>query len=264
MFEFHKDKGTYFNYQYLTAKEYIIPFLQNPDRTNSDKKVLEIGCGEAGVLKAFYEKGNDCTGIELSPSRIKLAESFFKELPQTGRIEFIVKNIYDIDPDTDLKNKFDLVILKDVIEHIPEQGKFLSHLRKFLAPGASVFFGFPPWYMPFGGHQQITKSKLSKLPYIHLVPISIYRWLLRKEADHTIKELLELRETGLSIEKFEKLVKETGYKIIKKKHFLTNPIYKYKFGLKPRKQLGIISAIPYFRNLITTCVYYEVALIEIK
>ncbi len=263
MFDFQKDKSIYFDYQYKTAKEYIIPFL-NQNKANNPRKILEIGCGEAGVLKAFYENGHDCLGIELSPSRIKIAEAFYKTLPKTGKIEFIVKNIYDIDPEKDLDHKFDLIILKDVIEHIPDQESFLKHLRAFLAPGGSVFFGFPPWYMPFGGHQQITNSKITKLPYIHLLPRPLYKWLLRNQRPEQIQELLELIDTGLTIEHFEKLLKNTGYTILQKKHFLTNPIYKYKFGLKPRKQLGIISAIPYLRNFVTTCAYYEVGLIENK
>jgi 2-polyprenyl-3-methyl-5-hydroxy-6-metoxy-1,4-benzoquinol methylase len=38
-----------------------------------------------------------------------------------GQISFLARNIYDIDPDQDLPFKFDLIILKDVIEHIPDQ-----------------------------------------------------------------------------------------------------------------------------------------------
>lgn len=263
MFDFQKDKAKYFDYQYKTAKEYIIPFL-GKTKVDQSRKILEIGCGEAGVLKAFYEIGQDCLGIELSPSRVKLAKVFFKDLPKTGNIEFIVKNIYDINPEKDLKHKFDLIILKDVIEHIPEQGSFLKHLKEFLAPGGSVFFGFPPWYMPFGGHQQITSSKFTRLPYIHLLPRPIYKWLLRNQRPEQQQELMELVDTGLSIEHFEKILRKTGYSIVQKKYFLTNPIYKYKFGLKPRKQFGLVSAIPYFRNFITTCAYYEVSLIENK
>jgi SAM-dependent methyltransferase len=264
MFDFHKDKQTYFNYQFNTAKEYIIPFLEGFSSDKGPIKVLEIGCGEAGVLKAFYTLGHDCTGIELAPTRIKLAKEFFKELPETGKVEFIVENIYNIDPNKDLKHKYDLIILKDVIEHIPGQKDFLLHLREFLAPHGSVFFGFPPWQMPFGGHQQITNSRWTKLPYIHLLPRPIYKWLIRNLPERQREELMELVDTGLSIEKFEKLIKETDYSVIKKKHFLFNPIYKYKFGLKPRKQWKLISMIPYFRNFVTTCVYYQVELIDNK
>ena len=73
-----------------------------------------------------------------------------------------------------------------------------------------------------------------------------------------IKDLVEVKETGISIERFERIVKQSGFSILNKTHFLINPIYKYKFGLQPRKQLGFISAIPVLRNFLTTCVYYTI------
>ena len=113
--------------------------------------------------------------------------------------------------------------------------------------------------MPHGGHQQVCKNKvLTVLPWFHLLPKPLYKGMLKLsgEYDPVIKELLEIKDTGISIERFERLVKGSGYTIPLKTFYLINPIYQYKFGLKPRKQIGIISAIPFFRNFVTTCVYY--------
>ena len=49
---------------------------------------------------------------------------------------------------------------------------------------------------------------------------------------------------------------QTDYKVIDKIHYLINPIYKYKFGWKAKKQLPILKSIPFIRNYFTTCVYY--------
>ena len=46
------------------------------------------------------------------------------------------------------------------------------------------------------------------------------------------------------------------YKLLHKRHYFLNPIYKWKFGWKPRKQSIIIKVIPFVRNFFTTCVYY--------
>ena len=164
MYEFHTDKERYFDIQYRVTKEHIIPFLEKNAPGKSWGRVLEIGCAEAGVLKAFLEKGAFCTGIELSAARIVSAEKYHEEAIIQGRIEFINRNIFDIDPINDLGGKYDLVILKDVIEHIPGQKEFMSHLKAFLNDDGYIFFAFPPWQMPFGGHQQIVRNKLiSKL-----------------------------------------------------------------------------------------------------
>jgi 2-polyprenyl-3-methyl-5-hydroxy-6-metoxy-1,4-benzoquinol methylase len=146
--------------------------------------------------------------------------------------------------------------MKDVIEHIHDQKKLLQRLHDLLLPQGAIFFGFPPWQMPFGGHQQMCKSKLlSKFPYYHLLPKKLYKWVLMK-FNEPAEDLLEIKDTGISIERFEKIVKQTNYRVINKTHYLINPIYKYKFGWKARKQLPILKSIPYIRDYFTTCVYY--------
>lgn len=260
-FEFHKDKATYFRFQFENAQRYVVPFVSPFINLKQKATVLEIGCGEAGVLKAFTELGCICTGIELHNNRLDDARIFMQQEVAAGKINFINKNIYDIDIEKDLPHRYDLIILKDVIEHIPQQEKFMSVLQDFLNENGKVFFGFPPWYMPFGGHQQICKNKfLSLLPYYHLLPMFLYKGLLSffGEDKATIKELLEIKETGISIEHFEKICKTENYSIVQKKFYLINPIYEYKFKLKVREQLSFISALSFIRNFFTTAVYYLV------
>ncbi|MEM1318703.1 MAG: class I SAM-dependent methyltransferase [Bacteroidota bacterium] len=263
MFEFHGDKKRYFDYQYKTSKEYILPYVKSHLGKQLPLRVLEIGCGEAGVLKAFTDEGHECVGIELGKSRVELAEKFLEKEISEGKISFITKNIYDIDLEREIGEKFDLIILKDVIEHIHEQERLIPQLRSFLRDGGKIFFAFPPWYMPFGGHQQVCKSKfLSKLPYFHLLPAPLYRLVLRLfgETPRNIESLMEIKETGISIERFESIAKR-NYQIIRKTFFLINPIYKYKFKLQPREQWGWVASLPFLRNFFTTAVYY---LIEAK
>ena len=261
MYEFHADKDRYFDMQYRVTKEYIIPFLRKYAPGATWNRVLEIGCAEAGVLKAFLEEGAHCTGIELAEDRIANAERYHAAAMAEGRIEFVNRNIFDIDPVHDLGGTFDLVILKDVIEHIPGQAAFMAQLPMFLNKGGMVFFAFPPWQMPYGGHQQVCKNKwLSKWPYYHLLPAFLYKSILKAggESDHTIQDLLEVKETGISIERFERCLRQNKLRIVGKQHYLFNPIYHYKFGVKPRRQLGVISHLRYVRNFFTTGVYYLV------
>jgi SAM-dependent methyltransferase len=260
-FDFHKDKFTYFNFQFENARKYIVPFIQNDIELKAGTKVLEIGCAEAGVLKAFTEIGCICTGIELHNHRLDDARQLMKNELEAGKISFINRNIYDIDVEKDLPYKFDLIILKDVIEHIPQQEKFMQRLHDFLADGGKVFFGFPPWQMPFGGHQQICRNKfLSLLPYYHLLPMFLYVAILKLfgEPENVVKELREIKQTGISIERFERICKKENYSILKKRFYLINPIYEYKFKTKVREQLPFVAAIPWLRNFFTTAVYYLV------
>ncbi|MGB3947535.1 MAG: methyltransferase domain-containing protein [Bacteroidia bacterium] len=261
MFDFHKDLQRYFDYQYKTSAEYVIPFVQPFVDLNQQLRVLEIGSAEAGVLKAFTEKNHLCTGIELEEERVKNAIIMMEKEYKDGRVKFLSKNIYDIDLQADIGHKFDLIILKDVIEHIHDQDKFMSIIGDFLTPNGKIFYSFPPWQMPFGGHQQICKNKFaSLLPYYHLLPAWLYKLMLKMfgETPRTIDALLEIKETGISLERFERVNKKQGFNILRKELFLFNPIYKYKFNIKVRRQAAIVAAIPVLRNFFTTCAYYLV------
>lgn len=255
MFEFHTDRKRYFDIQYLNAKKYVLPFIESAWPVRPGMRVLEIGCGEGGVLKAFTERGCNGVGVELDGFRLTYAHEWMALEIGAGKACFISKDIYETNA-VEMGGRFDLILLKDVIEHIPEQERLLRRLHDFLLPGGAIYFGFPPWYMPYGGHQQICKNKfLSRLPYYHLLPRSIYRWILQR-AGENVPEMMEIRDTGISIERFERISKQTGYAISAAQHYFINPIYEYKFGWKPRKQAAILRAIPFVRNFVTTCVYY--------
>jgi SAM-dependent methyltransferase len=258
-FDFHHDKPRYFNQQYLNSKEFIIPFISKHLSVSTGMRVLEIGCAEGGVLKAFTEIGCICTGVELSSSKVENANKFMANEVQKGLIKFICKDIYQIDFKAEFQNQFDLIILKDTIEHIHDQQKLIRYLKEFLTPSGQIYFGFPPWYMPWGGHQQICKSKiLMYLPYFHLLPMPLYKLVLKTfgETESKIGELTEIKETGVSTSRFEIILRNTGYKIVDKQFYLVNPIYLYKFGWKPRKQIKPLDKIPVANDLLSTTVYY--------
>jgi len=260
MLEFHLDRKKYFDIQVLNAEKYVIPFIQEKFELKKGMRVLEIGCGEAGVLKAFIDKGCYGMGVELDAPRVDHAKEYLKGDVAAGRIEFISKDIYQVDAQKELGGYYDVIVLKDVIEHIHDQPRLIGWMKNYLSAGGVIFFGFPPWYMPYGGHQQMCISWMKKIPWIHLLPKSIYGWLLRMNKE-SADDLLEVKDTGISIERFERICNEQGYKIENKTHYLLNPIYEWKFGWKARKQIGLIKAIPFIRNFFTTCVYY---LIKVK
>ena len=256
MFDFHTDNEWYFQMQLMTANEYIIPFIEKTCPLREGMRVLEIGCGEAGVLKAFLDRGCLGIGVELNQSKLDKSYDRLSGYIHNGQLKLINKDIYQIEAETEWGGQMDVIILKDVIEHIHDQEKLIARLKFFLNPGGVIFFGFPPWQMPFGGHQQICRSRfLSRLPYFHLLPKWIYKVVLevfKQKPD----DLLEIKETGISIERFERIVKKSGYEIVQRVHYFINPIYQYKFNMKVRKQSWIIRALPWVRNFFTTAVFY--------
>ena len=259
MQERHKNKKRYFDEQARTTEKFVVPYLKDLMELSAETEVLEIGCGEAGNLKPFVDLGCKATGIDIACNRIELAREFYSDHKLKNNLELICSDIYKVDP---AGKKYDLIIMRDVIEHIPNQEKFMGFVKSFLKAKGKFFLGFPPWQNPFGGHQQISNNKiLSKLPYFHLLPKSIYTFILKafNESDSKIKGLMEIRETGISIERFERILKKEGYTVEKRDFYLINPNYETKFGLKPRKQNRLVSTIPVVRNFFTTAMYYVVS-----
>lgn len=257
----HTDHALRYRQQEENSQAYVLPFIKEALPVTADMRVMEIGCGEGGVLVPFLRLGCQCVGVDLVAARIALAEEFLAEYLASGQIRLINRNIYELDFLGEFRGSFDLIILKDAIEHIPDQEKLMEYLKELLSPRGAIFLGFPPWYMPHGGHQQICINKvLSVFPYIHLLPRPLYRGLLKLAGENpsTVKELMEIKDTGISIERFQRILKRQHYQVLHKRFYLINPIYQYKFGWKPRTQSVIVSDIPYFRDFVTTCVYYLV------
>lgn len=257
MFEFHRDRRRYFDIQAENSRQSVLPFIESHFPLPPGARVLEVGCGEGGVLLSFIEKGHTAVGIEIEERRTVLGAQWMQNEVSTGLMHFIVDDIFNICP-VRHGNLYHLIILKDVVEHLPDKEILLQRLRKLLYPGGAIFFGFPPWQMPFGGHQQLCRNKyLGRWPWLHLLPRSLYKRVLAY-CKEPVEDLMSIHDTRVSIEGFEKLMKCNHYAIIGKKHFLVAPIYQYKFGWKEREQLHIVRRLPYVRNLFTTAVYYLV------
>ena len=252
----HLDRKMYFCELADTSREFYLDYLSTHISLNSEVRVLEIGCGEGGNLLPFAELGSEVVGIDISEKRIEQAKSFFKEARQKAL--FVCDNFITMKPLE--ADKFDIVLVHDVIEHIQQGDKleFILNINKFLKKNGIVFFAFPAWQMPFGGHHQICEGFASKLPFIHILPNVIYRAILKLsgESQSTINELVDIKSCKMEIEKFETLIGKSNFVIKTKESWFINPHYKRKFGLKPRKVNAILAKIPYVRNFYTTSVWY--------
>lgn len=88
-------------------------------------------------------------------------------------------------------------------------------------------------------------------PFIHLLPLSVYNKILFifGENDSCIKELLNIKAAGLSIEHFESIIKESNGRIVDRILWFINPHYKQKFKLKPCKLIPILKFYSIYSKL---------------
>ena len=249
----HKDRSQYFSELAYTSEKYFMPYIAGNMNLDRQLEILEIGCGDGGNLLPFAKSGHLVTGVDISTNRIKDATSFFQKERANGK--FICSDIFE----TQFDKHFDLVICHDVIEHIADKQRLLSRVSELLRPEGMAFIGFPAWQMPFGGHQQICHNKyISKMPFIHLLPAAIYRFILKigNEKANCISEILAIKEYRISIEQFERVVISSGLRIKNRSLYFINPHYEIKFGLKPRLLPNGISGLRYLRNYFSTSCFY--------
>lgn len=256
MQERHSNRKQYFEEQARTCEKYYIPYIEKVIPISEITSILEIGCADGGNLLPFAKRNIKVTGVDIMEGVIELAKENYGELGVDGT--FIASDIFKIN---DFDGAFDMILMHDVIEHIYDKKNLLLNIKRFLKLNGIIFFGFPAWQMPFGGHQQVCQNKiLSHAPYIHLLPNFLYKGLLKTagEPQTSIDEFLDIKRCQISIGTFRKLAKETGYDILQERFYLINPHYETKFNLKPRILPKLFTSIPYIRNFYTTACFFIV------
>lgn len=95
------------------------------------------------------------------------------------------------------------------------------------------------------------KSILKFLPYFHLLPEKIFRWLLERIERENVVSYLRNYRTGSTMSQFEQLVDQAGFKTIKKVSYLVRPRQALRFGLKVRR-----NRLKIFQEYLSTGVIY--------
>lgn len=253
----YKNRRLYFDELAETSSVYFMKYISEFYDFAHLHKVLEIGCGEGGILMPFAKMGCDVYGVDISKTKIENAMLFFSENQLEGQFiccDFLQMNL------TEYTGIYDLIIVHDVIEHIEPDSKreFMLRARSLLKEDGVMFAAFPAWKMAFGGHQQICSKHFCRIPFLHLLPTYLYECYLNLlgEDDATIMELLSIKKAGMSIESFEKLCSCTNIAILDRQLWLINPHYKAKFGLKPRRMSISLSKNKWLRNYMSSsCLY---------
>lgn len=92
------------------------------DNVNENNTVLDIGCGNGALTYDVAKKAEKVVGIDLSENNISIAKNTFSR----ENIEYIHGDAL-----TDLPNeRFDVIILSNVLEHIDKRVKFLMSAKK--------------------------------------------------------------------------------------------------------------------------------------
>lgn len=224
------------------AESYLIPFLGRNCPNFQRFQILDVGCAEAGFLDALHSAHISGMGLELEAERITISQQF------NPGLNILEGDITDPDIVSKIGKTFDLIVIRDVIEHIPDKDSVLDHLNALLHQDGFIYITFPPRLSPFGGHQQNGRSPLRTIPYLHLLPAPVLRVLgkVSGERPDVVESIIAQRHIGLSIGQFEGLSAAHGYRIHRKDLFLFRPVFQVRYGL-PTKRMP---DLPFLREFL--------------
>jgi SAM-dependent methyltransferase len=217
-------------------------------------RVLDIGCAEAGILCALCESGATGFGLELSPSRLHLARQFAPEETKP-HLYLLAADFFQM-PIKDQAAPFSLILLRDVFEHLPDKKQAFAALVALMERDATLLLTFPPFYSPFGGHQQMLRSFLRRMPFFHIAPEPLWRYIKSYIEKHDpnpgfLEEMEKLRNNRMSIGLVKKLARKHGLVIMGQKYYLSRPSYKLRFGW-PVISADLLGRIPGVREFSIT------------
>jgi len=108
------------------------------------EKVLEVGCGTGTFTFLMAQQGHDVTGIDLHQPFVDVAGERLARFP----------NVHVVCADATQQawgEKFDTIVLLDVLEHIKDDVEFLKKLASDLKPGGRLILKVPAGVWLFNG-----------------------------------------------------------------------------------------------------------------
>jgi SAM-dependent methyltransferase len=219
----------YFAYEASIARDHLLPWLRRHDALPATGQVLDVGCGYGGTLAALKEScpAVSATGLDLDEA---MAAEGRRRLGAT--VQIVHADFFDWSG-----GPFDLILMRDVLEHIRRPEQALAQAAAMLRPGGWLFASFAPFYGPFGGHQHNGAGIFSAVPWIQLLPRAAFQRLLRVEGNSykTRSELDQdmdsVQETRLTLGRFMRACSAANLHTVARASYLSRPDYRIKFGL---------------------------------
>jgi SAM-dependent methyltransferase len=245
---------SYFEYERRVGREILIPFLERYVDL-AGLRVADFGCHQGGVLAALREDGRVEGGVGYELSQSVLDVSPF--VPD-DRFHLERRDLLTLGPGV---GPVDLVLLCEVLEHIPESERMMEVVRQVLSPSGHALVTFPPYRSPFGGHQQYASTWLRFTPYAHYLPEAVVLRLARIEDTaymrgvDAVEDMRSVRRTRLSLRRAERAFRRAGLEVRARTLYVLRPEYFVRYGLRPRVA-HVTGRIPGLREIATMGAYY--------
>lgn len=97
-------------------------------------KILDLGCGGGLVSEPLARLGADVTGVDFVKENIFIAKKH--SIDSKLKIKYFHKDIRNIS----LKEKYDVIIMFEILEHLEDWKKIVINILKYLKPKGKIIF----------------------------------------------------------------------------------------------------------------------------
>lgn len=178
---------------------------------------LDCGCGAGGYLHAF-ESMTGVSGFGLEYERHKVEAALARGMDASRVIQGDIQEM----PFPD--SRFDVVLLNEVLEHVPDQETGLAEIFRVLKPGGTLLVFSPNRCYPFETHGVIARRSGRRLPFhTPFIP-----WL----PANVMKRWLECPARNYWPSELRKLLVEAGFEY--REHDFVWQTFENLTGLQPR------------------------------
>ncbi len=152
-------------------------FRRVKERSGGTKRVLDVGCGNGGLVETFTHAGWEARGVEMAPPEHFVSDEVQKKI-----------FIGDVRTAPYEPHSFDVITLFHVLEHLPEPRSYLKKARELLSNNGLLVIEVPN---VASLQARMTRGKWFNLDVprhvFHFTPISLTT--ITEQSGFTIEEV---------------------------------------------------------------------------
>jgi len=231
-----------------SVENFYSEIIENYNISIKGKKILEVGAGDSTLSYFLLLKGAGeihSTDIDFDfqnkhkifINKIKeklfckynLSDSEIKNIEEKIKIYFL-----DIQ-ETDIKEKFDIILSNTVLEHIIDLKSGINLMKDLLKPGGIMIHQFNPFFSETGGHEFCILDfpwghvRISEEEFINYLE-TFRNWEKDKALDFYKKSF---NNPKLNLEEIDKIFKSRGLKVVASSE-------KRRFKWKPDEPMSLL------------------------
>ena len=117
-------------------KEKLVSYFElnlNSKKPLKNLKILDIGCGGGLLCEPLKKMGAEITGIDASNNNIEVAKLHAKKM------KLDINYICCAPENLNIKNKFDVILNMEIVEHVSDVDLFINHCSKLIKKNGIMF-----------------------------------------------------------------------------------------------------------------------------